>query len=201
MDKAKRKGKLFSDVLLDGENILWTSQPSASPLNLFTSQDIYLIPFSVLWLGFALFWEASVLTSNGPFFFKLWGIPFVLIGLHNLIGRFIHKYWKKRHTYYAVTNLRLLILYKSLTQNPQVIHLDSIPGLNKTTGLTGLGTLTFGFASTKSKRRRGFTWYLDEEEPGFYGIANVDEVFALINEQRQMNQMQDESVQYDDSRY
>ncbi len=154
MDKPKRKIKLFSDVLLPGEEILWMSQPSASPTTVFTSMDLFLIPFSVLWLGFALFWEASVLASgNAPLLFKLWGIPFVVIGLHNLFGRFIYKFWKKRHTHYAITNQRLLILYKRLTHNLQALHIDTIPGLNKSVGLFGLGKITFGFPCRRSMAR------------------------------------------------
>jgi hypothetical protein len=176
----KRKSKLFSDVLLPNEDILWSGQPSASPTTVFTPHDLFFIPFSVVWLGFALFWEAGVLTANAPLLFKLWGIPFVVVGVHNLVGRFIYKFWKKRHTHYAITNQRVLILYKSLTQNVQTLHIDRLPGLSKSIGLLGLGTITFGFTPNKPKRHHRFTWHMEAETPGFYGIEDGDEVFALI---------------------
>ena len=174
----KRKSKRFSDILLPNEDILWIGQSSASPTTLFSHHDLFLIPFSALWLGFALFWEASVLVGDAPLLFKLWGIPFVVIGVYNLFGRFLYKYWKKRHTHYAVTNQRVLIFYKSLTQNLQALHIDRLPGLNKSIGLFGLGTITFGF--TPNKPRRRMNWNIEEEAPGFYGIRDGDEVFALI---------------------
>ena len=103
-----------------------------------------------------------------------------MIGVHNLFGRFLHKCWKKRHTHYAVTNQRVIILYRSLTQNLQALHIDRLPGLNKSIGLFGLGTITFGFAPIKQKRRMNFTWNPEDELLGFHGIRDGDEAFTLI---------------------
>ena len=44
--------------LTSGESILWAAQPNTS--GIFHSEDLYLIPFSLLWGGFAIFWEAAV---------------------------------------------------------------------------------------------------------------------------------------------
>ncbi len=67
----------FTNCLLKGEKIVWSGQPSQGLL--LTGR--LLIPFSLLWGGFAIFWESSALATTSPVFVKLWGVPFLLIGL------------------------------------------------------------------------------------------------------------------------
>ena len=45
--------------LSTGESIHWAAMPN--PRVIFHSDDWYLIPFSLLWGGFAIFWEAGAL--------------------------------------------------------------------------------------------------------------------------------------------
>ena len=63
----------------------WAGQPQ--PSIIFHKEDTYLIPFSFLWGGLAIFWEGNVAGLWGVrdnhhqwTFGILWGIPFVLIG-------------------------------------------------------------------------------------------------------------------------
>ena len=55
-----------------GESILWQGRPQR--FTPFTPYDAYLIPFSLLWCGFAVFWEGLVI-KNGVSLFSLFGIP------------------------------------------------------------------------------------------------------------------------------
>jgi hypothetical protein len=70
---------------------------------------VFLVPFSIMWGGFALFWEGSVLASGGPPFFVLWGIPFVAVGLYFIFGRFIYKRRTKLRTAYGLTPDRAMV--------------------------------------------------------------------------------------------
>jgi hypothetical protein len=98
----------FRPYLGPGEKIAWTG---VAPQGLrFLAQDVLLVPFSILWGGFAIFWEASVIRSHAPFFFMLWGAPFVLIGVYMIGGRFVADAWIRGRTVYALTNERALIL-------------------------------------------------------------------------------------------
>lgn len=67
------------------------------------------MPFSLLWGGFAIFWEAMVVTTAKQPFFLLWGIPFVLIGLYFIFGRFIYKKRGKLRTVYGLTDRRAIV--------------------------------------------------------------------------------------------
>ena len=69
-----------------GEQLLWSGMPRQGFA--FRKTDLYTVPFSAMWLGFAIFWESSVFYTNAPLFFRLWGIPFILVGIYMLVGRF-----------------------------------------------------------------------------------------------------------------
>ena len=94
--------------LASNEKLLWTGQPRRG-LRL-RATDALAIPFSLLWCGFAIFWEWSVLKQGAPGFFALWGIPFVAIGLYVVFGRFFVDALQRARTYYALTDQRALII-------------------------------------------------------------------------------------------
>ncbi|HKR36064.1 MAG TPA: hypothetical protein VJT10_14570 [Steroidobacteraceae bacterium] len=66
------------------------------------------IPFSLLWGGFAFFWEYSVLQQkDAPVFFALWGIPFVLAGIYIIIGRFFVDSYQRSRTWWPAISKRM----------------------------------------------------------------------------------------------
>lgn len=66
---------VFQNRLSRDEQLLWVGQPRQGMF--LRPIDGMLIPFSLLWGGFAIFWEARVLLSGAPWFCA--GIPFVLV--------------------------------------------------------------------------------------------------------------------------
>jgi hypothetical protein len=192
MSKAKRDLQWLEYELLPDEEVLWIGQPLTSKI--FNWHDLYLIPFSLFWCGFSLFWMAGA--SQGGLF-MLFGIPHVLIGLYMLVGRFFYKYWKKRNTVYGITDHRVFVQTQLLNRSFSSITLETIPELKKSVGADGVGTITFDtFANIKAKRghRKGmnvsntglelFSGLGYAEVPGFYDIPQADEVYRLINELR-----------------
>ena len=106
--------RLVEAELREGETLLWAGVPD--PDVLFGRNDLFLVPFSLLWCGFAIFWEVSVLREGtAPWFFVLFGGVFVLIGLFFVAGRFVLKRARKARTGYAVTDQRSFLVVGSTT--------------------------------------------------------------------------------------
>lgn len=170
--------------LMDGEDLLWQGQPVQGVR--LRAADVFAIPFSVLWAGFAFFWEASVLgltfSSNGPqqpvpSFFALWGIPFCLMGLYMVFGRFFFDALSRSRTHYAVTSRRILILKSGQTQSLPVANL---PSVNLSEGRSGRGTIHFGQPAWWDGL--GITWgrRVTPPVPVFEGITDARRVYNLI---------------------
>lgn len=96
----------LSGELQPGERLLWSG--CGDPSVIFARSDVFLIPFSLLWGGFAIFWTAQAAASGAPPFFLVFGGLFCLIGLFFIVGRFFVKAHRKRTTTYAITDRRAL---------------------------------------------------------------------------------------------
>src|SRR5579872_4968964 len=132
----------LSDLLLTGERIVWSGAPGRG--SLLTSADTLMIPFSLIWCGFAIFWEYSAVTQGGPFFFRLFGVPFVLVGLYLVAGRFLVDAWIRRGMQYAVTNRRILISRSGMFSKLIAVTLDALPEASLIERANGRGTIRFG---------------------------------------------------------
>jgi hypothetical protein len=97
----------LAPYLLTDEVLLWTGRPD--PAKHLSRADIFMVPFSIMWGGFSIFWETGVLASSAPFPFALFGVPFVGLGLYLIFGRFFVKARRKRQTVYGLTDHRALV--------------------------------------------------------------------------------------------
>jgi len=176
--------------LTSGESILWAGQPNAHVV--FRKEDMFLIPFSLMWGGFAIFWEAGVAGLWGdkgtPWGFgMLWGIPFVLAGQYLIWGRFLHASWKKKRTHYAVTNRRVIVVQNGWKHQMASAYIDTLPTLIKEDGPRGIGTLRFGQVESMWGERRGWgTWdgMAIGNVPTFLDIEDVDSVYRMVSDLR-----------------
>jgi hypothetical protein len=128
--------------LLSGEKALWVGQPRQGIL--LRGADVFFIPFGLLWGGLAFFWEFSVITSGAPFLVVLLGIPFVLIGIYIIIGRFYVDAKQRARTFYAVTNERVLIVSGLFSRKVKSLNLRTLSDLSLSEGKGNEGTISFG---------------------------------------------------------
>lgn len=123
------------------EQVLWSGRPKQGIF--LRGADAFQIPFSVLWCGFALFWESGV-ARTGNAFFMLWGVPFVAIGLYMVFGRFIVEARQRARTCYAVTGRRVLIVSGIFARSVKSLELKGLADLTFSEGRDGRGSIVFG---------------------------------------------------------
>jgi hypothetical protein len=152
----------FQPHLLSGECLLWTGRPPQGLI--LRPADALMIPFSLMWGGFAIFWELGVPASNAPWFFRLWGIPFVLVGLYLIIGRFLHDAVVRRGIFYAVSDRRVLQLRTGLFGGLRSLDIKRLPQLDLEERRNGRGTLKFELSEDNfalfRPRRRDWSWWV-----------------------------------------
>lgn len=170
----------FRPYLLNGERVLWTGHP-AQGLRL-NRGDTFLIPFSLLWAGFVIFWNVSVWTLDASdWFFRLWGAPFLLVGFYFVIGRFLHDAWWRARTSYGVTDRRILILRGSRLV---ARDLRALPYFGTDQRPNGSGSIQFepdnGVFSMAMSRNFGM-WAPALADNRFIGLDNVSQVYAIIS--------------------
>ncbi len=186
-------GDVFRSYLFTGERILWTGRPKQGIT--LSGRDGFLIPFSLLWGGFAIFWNVGVWTfpesgENVDWFFRLWGLPFLVIGIYIMIGRFFHDAAIRKHITYAVTDQRVLILKGSRSQKFSSLDLSRLPRLELTEHRDGTGTIAFDNESSTwfgMSRNNGFDWWVPSlgASSQFFRIDNPRRIYELIRDRSQ----------------
>jgi hypothetical protein len=128
--------------LSSGEKLLWSGQPR-SGIRL-RGSDAFAIPFSILWCGFAIFWETMVVKKGAPLFMMLWGVPFVLAGLYIVFGRFIVDAMSRAKTFYGVTNERIIIISGLFSRQVKSLNLRTLTDVSLSERSDESGTISFG---------------------------------------------------------
>lgn len=166
----------FNVPLLPGESIVWQA-PAPTGL-VFRPIELFLIPFSILWGGFAIFWNASVWSMDTPMAMRLFGLPFLLAGAYVTVGRFIVDWVQRRKTRFFLTNQRVIETRGSSVKSLDVQHL---PTVNMTRRADGSGTIRFGQRESFFAMN-GLTIWQPGLDPNvqFLRISNVDQVYQLV---------------------
>jgi len=174
---------IVSAELEAGESLLWSAQPRQG-IFLRTS-DKGLIPFSLLWGGFALFWEYQAISNDAPFLFVLFGLPFVIAGLYLMIGRFYYDAALRQKTFYGITNRRVIILSGIRKKQSKSIAIEEIADLNMVENADGSGVIALGPEDVNQAQQVEMLWPgQTETKPLLSNIQDVRKPFEIIQRLR-----------------
>jgi hypothetical protein len=165
--------------LLPGEEILWADQPLQG-LRL-RPADIFVIPFSLLWGGFSFFWEYLVVSSGAPLIFALFGLPFVLVGIYLIVGRFFTDAATRARTVYAISDERVMIktgLFGTIFYSYSTETLTDISLLEQN---NGSGSVTFT-PGTEEQENNPQGYKKPKMNPTFDMLANPREAYNKLLE-------------------
>jgi hypothetical protein len=165
--------QVFARCGIELGDLRWTGRPREGLL--FNNQDVLLVPFSLLWGSFAIFWETAML-RNGTLAFVLFGVPFLLAGFYFVIGRFMWDAYRRGKTYYGLTSDSALILQEGLGGGVRRVYLPAVGSLGFSLASDGSGSIAFG---DPSPAYWGGYWTLGGGVPSFEGIPDARRVYDL----------------------
>ena len=182
--------QIIQRELDSGERLIWAGCPKAGIV--FRGSDVFTIPFSILWGGFAIFWEIMALSipkdDAGPvaYVFPLFGIPFVIVGLYMIFGRFIYDSKKRSKTFYGLTDQRAIIVSGFFGKRVKSLNLKTLSDLNLTEKNDQSGTITFGHENQMGNFFSGnsFPGMGSSNIPKFELIDNAKDVYNKLRAQQ-----------------
>jgi len=130
------------------ERLLWSGMPKQGLM--WRSSDWTAVPFGVVWLAFSVYWEWLVIQAEN-WVFIAWGIPFLLIGIYQLVGRFFWDGLQRRSTYYGLTERRAIVVSGLRTRQVKSIDYLSLTELAITEHANDEATIAFGSAVAKTE--------------------------------------------------
>jgi hypothetical protein len=169
----------IASALDRGERVLWSGQPRQG-LTL-RGVDIFVIPFSLLWGGIPTVAGLASAQQGEPFG-ALVAVPFGLIGIYLLVGRFFVDAAQRRRTFYALTNERIVIVSGLWSQNVNSLSLRTLDQIDVSSRANGRGTISFGRSPYGSFAVPGWPG-MDKFRPAMFEmISGAVEVGRLIRD-------------------
>jgi len=159
------------------ESLLWTGKPKLGIV--FRTYDFFMIPFSVFWCAFAVFWV--ILASQGSWIFALFGLPFVIIGLFFVFGRFMIDAKQRQNTVYGLTENRIIIKSGIFSKSIKSLNIRTLSDIELSEKGGGIGTISLGPKNPFMPWGDGMGWWPGmKSSPKFEMITNARKVYNQI---------------------
>jgi len=180
---------VISSELVAGETVLWSGQPRQGIT--LRSSDALMIPFSLVWGGFALSWEYEVISSDAPWLMALFGLPFVVIGLYLIAGRFYYDAMLREKTFYGITNQRIIMLSGIRKKQALYLSISDIESVSAIKNSDGSGEIILGPADEQQAEAINRAFQSQVPIPGqvatsphLNNLMDVDAPYAIIQKLR-----------------
>ena len=150
----------FADMYIGyGDRVLWKGRPEKGIT--MRPDELVTIPFGIFFTLFALFWISMAMQAGG--IFALFGVPFVLVGLYMVGGRFIINELMKKNTAYVITDKAII---RKRGSRVNVWYGRDLSDMQVFSHKNGTTSFMFSTVQVHYNRRRGMSTHL-------YGIENV----------------------------
>lgn len=169
------------------ERLLWSGAPQSGLR--WRSSDWLAFPFVLFWCYMMMYGTTrhGIHPDQSPLYLTPQGIPFVLIGLYMLVGRFFVDWYQRTRTFYGLTDQRVIILSGVFNRQVKSLTLATLSDISLTEGAHGTGVITFGPAATSASvfGRSLFRGMNNQQVPSFDMIEDVRKVYALVRDAQQ----------------
>jgi hypothetical protein len=135
------------EVVRPGEHVLWAGEPRKGLL--LRRSDLWFVPFTSAWAGFAVFWTISATSGGAPPFFTIWGCLFIAIGCYLVVGRFFADAWQRKDTFYVLTDQRLVVRSGRRSRSELSTPLSQLGAIEFAGQSGGRGTIRYGTTASR----------------------------------------------------
>jgi hypothetical protein len=170
----------ITPYLAPGERLIWSGHPRQGFF--LQPQDFFMIPFSLAFAGFAVFWTFGAWKSGAPWFFVLFGIPFIVVGLLMMFGRFFSDLRNRAGTAYGLTERRVMIVRGGKSQSVVSYDLKTLGNISFFQNAAGQGSIFFE-SEIQSTSQAKATLIFNKGNmnlPIFFQIERVKEVYDRV---------------------
>lgn len=181
-------------VLDESEKVFWEGKPKYWPF--FLGRSLPLAIFALFWMGFLSVFIIISFLAPGPFKYIIFLTPHFWIGIILLFGPPIYNGLAYKHTYYAITDKRVILQKGVIGRDFEIVDFDQITNAEVNVGLfdtlfgKGSGSILISTAGSFTHGRHGRTI----SKP--YTISNIENPYKVFKFFKKVSHAVKTDIQY-----